>query len=65
MGAFVWPFSVDCGAALPALAAPVGWNEGSKTGRSGCKEVALVSSVTKRPGGRFEKYFCLCEFGFS
>ena len=46
---------------LPALVAPVGWNEGSNSGRSGCNVVALVSNVTKRPGGRFEKYFCLCE----
>ena len=42
-----------------AVVAPVGWNDGSNSGRSGCMVVAFVSSVTKRPGGRLEKYFCL------
>jgi hypothetical protein len=43
-----------------AVVAPVGWNDGSKSGRSGCRVVAFVSSVTRRPGARLEKYFCLC-----
>lgn len=56
-GGCAWPFVADCEA---AVVAPVGWNDGSNNGRSGCIVVAFVSSVTRRPGGRLEKYFCLC-----
>lgn len=37
----------------------LGWNVGSKTGRSGCSVVARVRRVTSNPGGSVEKYFCL------
>lgn len=53
----MWPLVEGCGA---AFVVPVGWKDGSKSGRSGCMVVAFVSSVTRRPGGRLEKYFCLC-----
>jgi len=36
-----------------------GSNVGSNTGRSGLRVVARVRSVTSKPGGRLEKYFCL------
>jgi hypothetical protein len=45
----------------PKLTVDFGSNVGSNTGRSGLSVVARVSSVTNKPGGRLEKYFCLCR----
>ena len=46
----------DCG---PVLAVDFGTNVGSNTGKSGFRVVARVRSVTSKPGGKLEKYFCL------